>query len=340
VTDGGRAELARHAALLDARRDGGAVRECHGDLHLRNIVLIDGQPTLFDGVEFNDEISCIDVLYDLAFLLMDLRRRGLPRHAGAVWNRYLAETADLDGLPLLPLFLSCRAAVRAKTSATAARLQDDAARRDDLRALAREYLAMAEALLHPPPACLVAVGGLSGSGKSTLAYGLAPAVGAVPGALVIRSDEIRKQLCGVPPLERVGPEGYTPEVTARVYAVVADRARQALEAGVSVIADAVHARAPDRLAIEAVAMAGSVPFIGLWLDAPESTLVTRVGRRVRDPSDADADAIRRQRTGDTGAIGWERLDASLAPDDVLRQALTAVRRLAPQSVPAPSPDAR
>ena len=339
VTDGASAELARHAALLDARRERGAVRECHGDLHLRNIVLINGQPTLFDGVEFNDEISCIDVLYDLAFLLMDLRRRGLPRHASAVWNRYLAETADLDGLPLLPLFLSCRAAVRAKTSATAARLQDDAVRRDDLRALAREYLAMAEALLHPPPACLVAVGGLSGSGKSTLAYDLAPAVGAVPGALVIRSDEIRKQLCGVPPFERLGPEGYAPEVTARVYALLAARARQALEAGVSVIADAVHARAPDRLAIEAVAMAGSVPFVGLWLDASESTLVTRVGSRVRNPSDADADVICRQRTGDTGAIGWERLDASLAPDGVLRQALTAVRRLAPQSAPAPSPDA-
>src|SRR6185436_11718511 len=148
LTDQARREVDRQAALLDARREAGQVRQCHGDLHLRNIVLIDGQPTLFDGVEFNDEIACTDVLYDLAFLLMDLWRRGLPRHANAVWNRYLAETGEFSGLSLLPLFLSCRAAVRAKTSATAARLQPDARRGNELQALAWEYLAMAERLLH------------------------------------------------------------------------------------------------------------------------------------------------------------------------------------------------
>ncbi len=129
VTNDTRYALDLQSELLDARRDAGLVRECHGDLHLRNIVLIDGRPTLFDAIEFNDEIACIDVLYDLAFLLMDLWRRRLPEHANQVWNAYLAETVDLDGLPLLPLFLSCRAAVRAKTSAAAARLQADAARR-------------------------------------------------------------------------------------------------------------------------------------------------------------------------------------------------------------------
>ena len=213
------------AALLDERRASGFVRQCHGDLHLRNIVLLDGRPTLFDGVEFNDKIACTDVLYDLAFLLMDLWRRGLPRHANAVWNRYLSDTGDLDGLSLLPLFLSCRAAVRAKTSATAARLQPDARRGNELQALAREYLAMAERLLHPPRPCLVAVGGFSGTGKSTLALGLAPSVGAVPGAVVIRSDEIRKRLSGVSPLDRLGPEGYSSEMSERVYATVAERAR-------------------------------------------------------------------------------------------------------------------
>ena len=197
-------ELDRRGALLDARREAGLVRQCHGDLHLRNIVMLEGQPTLFDAVEFNDEIACIDVIYDLAFLLMDLWRRQLPRHANAVWNGYLAETADLDGVSLLPLFLSCRAAVRAKTSATAARVQDSPERAGELRALAREYLALAERLLHPAEPCLIAVGGFSGSGKSTLALGLAPSVGAVPGAVVLRSDEIRKRLCGVPLLERLG----------------------------------------------------------------------------------------------------------------------------------------
>lgn len=193
--------------------------KCHGDLHLRNIVLLDGRPILFDGVEFNDEIACTDVLYDLAFLLMDLWRQ-LPRHANAVLNRYLAETEDLAGISLLPLFLSCRAAVRAKTSATAAALQQNAVRRNQLHGIAREYLALAEQLLHPPCPSLVAVGGFSGSGKSTLALGLAPFVGAVPGAVVLRSDEIRKRLCGVPHLQRLGPEGYSAQVSERVYATL------------------------------------------------------------------------------------------------------------------------
>ena len=174
VTSESRRALERVGALLDARQRDGRVRQCHGDLHLRNIVLIDGHPTLFDAIEFNDEIACIDVLYDLAFLLMDLWRRRLPRHANAVWNGYLGETLDLEGLPLLPLFLSCRAAVRAKTSATAAALQDDVTRRDELRDLARAYLDMAGQLLHPPRPALVAVGGLSGSGKSALAAAVAP----------------------------------------------------------------------------------------------------------------------------------------------------------------------
>ena len=120
------AERTRRDSRAPPRR--GFVRQCHGDLHLRNIVLLDGRPTLFDGVEFNDEISCTDVLYDLAFLLMDLWRRRLPRHANAVLNGYLTHAGEWDSLSLLPLFLSCRAAVRAKTSATAAAQATEARR--------------------------------------------------------------------------------------------------------------------------------------------------------------------------------------------------------------------
>jgi aminoglycoside phosphotransferase family enzyme len=116
LTRDARQALTCHRAQLDARRDAGFVRQCHGDLHLRNIVMLDGRPTLFDAIEFNDEIACIDVLYDLAFLLMDLWRRQLPQHANALWNAYLDRTGDLDGLSLVPLFLSCRAAVRASRS--------------------------------------------------------------------------------------------------------------------------------------------------------------------------------------------------------------------------------
>jgi aminoglycoside phosphotransferase family enzyme/predicted kinase len=320
VTSDSRRALERAGALLDARQRDGRVRQCHGDLHLRNIVLIDGHPTLFDAIEFNDKISCTDVLYDLAFLVMDLWRRQLSRHANAVWNGYLAETLDFEGLPLLPLFLSCRAAVRAKTSATAAAMQQDVTRRDELRDLARAYLKMAGDLLHPPGPVLVAIGGLSGSGKSALAAALGPSVGAVPGAVVIRSDEIRKRLCGVDPLQRLGPEGYSSSVTQRVYATMAERAATAVRAGYAAIADAVFARPADRDVIEQAAAATGVPFVGIWLDAPHDVLVARATQRHGDPSDADADVIRRQLAADTGPIVWHRIDGSSALDNVLEQA--------------------
>jgi aminoglycoside phosphotransferase family enzyme/predicted kinase len=321
VTDDASAELDRRGALLDARREAGFVRQCHGDLHLRNIVMLEGHPTLFDAVEFNDEIACVDVLYDLAFLLTDLWRRQLPRHANTIWNGYLAETADLDGVSLLSLFLSCRAAVRAKTSATAARVQGDPERASELRTLAQEYLALAERLLHPAEPCLIAIGGFSGSGKSTLALGLAPSVGAVPGAVVLRSDEIRKRLCGVPPLERLGPEGYAADISQEVYATAARDARTLVRAGQSAIVDAVFANPQDRDAIEHVAANASVSFVGLWLDALAPVLIDRTQRRGGDPSDATADVVRMQLAQDRGAIGWLRIEASAPAEVVLQKAL-------------------
>ena len=321
VTKDARNAVQRDGALLDARRDAGLVRQCHGDLHLRNIVLLDGRPTLFDAIEFNDEIACIDVLYDLAFLLMDLWRRQLPRHANAVWNAYLAETRDFEGVRLLPLFLSCRAAVRSKTSATAASLQSDPQRRDELKAMAGGYLALAQELLRPPPPCLIGIGGFSASGKSTLAHALGPRIGPVPGAVVIRSDEIRKWLCGVEPLHRLGPEGYTPDVSQRVYATVAEHADVLVRNGHAAIADAVFAHRSDRDTIERLAAAAGVPFVGLWLDTPESELIARSARRRFDASDADASVIRNQLAEGTGPIAWHRLDASSSPEDVLQKAI-------------------
>ena len=329
LTESTRRALERHRALLDRRREAGCVRQCHGDLHLRNIVLLDDRPTLFDAIEFNDEISCTDVLYDLAFLLMDLWHRDLPGHANALWNGYLFATNDLEGIPLMPLFLSCRAAVRAKTSATAAGLQSDARRAAELREMARDYLMMAQQLVEPPPAGLIAIGGFSGSGKSTLAKRLAPFIGAIPGAVLIRSDEIRKQLCGVDPLQHLGAAGYTPEITERVYATVRDRAATVIRGGHAAIVDAVFARLSDRETVARAAAAAGVPFAGLWLDAPEAVLMARVGERARDASDADADVIRHQVVEPTGPIAWQRVDASGPAEAV---ALTAVATLRKQLV--------
>jgi hypothetical protein len=153
---------------------------------------------------------------------------------------------------------------------------------------------------------------------------LAPSIGAVPGALVLRSDEIRKRLCGVSPLERLGPEGYTPAVSERVYAALADRASQIMRSGHGVIVDAVHARPAERQAIERLAGDASVPFIGLWLEAPETTLIERTKRRHFDPSDADEAVIRTQHAQDIGPIDWHRIDASLSAEAVLRDVKAVV----------------
>ncbi len=330
--------LEQHRALLDSRRTAGLVRQCHGDLHLRNIVLLDGEPTLFDGIEFNDEIACTDVLYDVAFLLMDLWRRGLHRHASLLWNAYLAETADYEGVPLLPLFLSCRAAVRAKTSATTATLQKDPRLRGESEDLAREYLTLAGQLLAPPPPCLIAVGGLSGSGKSTVAHALAPAIGAVPGAVVLRSDDVRKRICGVDPSVRLGPAGYTSEVSRRVYATLSARARVVIDGGHAAIVDAVWAEPSDRDAIEGVAAAAGVPFVGLWLEAPESTLIARVEQRRDDASDADAAVVRAQRAADVGPIRWVHVDAASTIEDMRQRTIAVLRTRVPATVHDESTD--
>jgi uncharacterized protein len=303
-----RTALVHSASLLELRRETGFVRHCHGDLHLRNIVLCDGSPTIFDGVEFNDEIACVDVLYDLAFLLMDLWRRGMPTHANTVWNGYLAKAGDLAGIGLMRPFLSCRAAIRAKTNVTALRVQAEPARAGELERAAREYLAMAERLLHPPPPCLVAIGGLSGSGKSTVARAIAPFLGAVPGAIVLRSDEIRKQMSGVPMPTRLDCAAYRSEVTSKVYEALMERAGLTLRGGFAAVVDATFLRANDREAIEAVARAAAVPFVGLWLTAPTQMMLERLQARESDASDADAEVLRSQRAQDIGAIAWRRLD--------------------------------
>ena len=321
------AELERQAPLLDRRRAAGFVRQCHGDLHLRNIVLLDGQPTPFDAIEFNDAIACGDVLYDLAFLVMDLWRRGLRPHANVLLAHYMTETLDHEALALMPLFLSCRAAVRAKTSATAAGLQTQADERLALETLAREYLSMSAAFLKPAGPVLVAIGGRSGTGKSTLARALATDIGAAPGAIVLRSDELRKALVGVPSGDRLEADGYATDVTARVYATMADRAASIVKAGHAAVADATFLIAADRAAIENAARAAAVPFVGLWLDAPLDILLARVAGRVGDASDADACVVRQQMREDPGPLTWRRVDASTSVPDVLETA----RRLAVRS---------
>ncbi|PKU26084.1 AAA family ATPase [Telmatospirillum siberiense] len=306
VTDGSLAWLFRLSPLLERRRLNGLVRRCHGDLHLGNICLFKGRPTLFDAIEFNEEFACIDVFYDLSFLIMDLEARGLPDLASAVFNRYLERTGDFDALPALPLFLSLRAAIRAHVCAATA----EAGGRAEKRGEAVAYLARAGAYLAPSPPRLLAVGGLSGSGKSRLAADLAPFVGAAPGAVALRSDVLRKHLAGIDPFTRLSAEGYSEEMTGRTYATLYEQAERILRAGHAVIADAVFSRPEQRAAIEAVASRAGVPFDGLWLDADPKVLRERVDARRNDASDATVAVLERQLTYPLGDIFWRRYDAS------------------------------
>lgn len=322
VNEGCRAALKRVAGMLDKRRDGGRVRRCHGDLHLRNICLLDGRPTLFDCIEFNDDFAIIDTLYDLAFLLMDLGYRGLGGHANRVLNRYLSRTGH-DGLAALPLMLACRAAIRAHVTA---RLAESLAGegRDKAASEARAYLGLALSCLDPAPARLVAVGGLSGTGKSTLARGLAPALGAAPGAVILRSDVIRKRLFGVAETEPLPQDAYRPEVSRRVFAEIERLAASVLAQGHAVIADAVYGEDWQRDGIAAAAARAGVPFDGLWLEAPQRVLEERVDTRRGDASDATSAVVRAQAARIRPPEGWGRIDTGGGKDASLAAARDAL----------------
>lgn len=322
LRDASQAALEEYTALLDRRRAAGRVRRCHGDLHLGNICLIDDQPTLFDCIEFSDLISCIDVLYDLAFLLMDLRHRGLVRQCALVLNRYLDLTDDDDGLPALPLFMSLRAAVRAHVTATGATGLEFNLRQQRL-AEAKSYFELAVDLLRPGPVRLIAIGGLSGTGKSSVAAGIAGGVGIGAGARVLRSDVLRKRLFGKSPEERLPEEAYSQTINDRVYAALESRAAALLTAGHSVVIDAVAAKPTERTAMADLARRTGAGFAGIWLQASEATLLARLAQRGKDASDATASVLRRQLTYDLGAIDWTRVDADRSSDGVIE----TVRRL-------------
>ncbi|WP_035714550.1 AAA family ATPase [Azorhizobium doebereinerae] len=311
--------LAGCADLLRARASAGFVRRCHGDLHLRNIALIENRPVLFDAIEFNPALATCDLLYDLAFLLMDLWERGLKSEANMVFNRYLWAMDDerhYSGLAALPLFLSLRAAIRAKVGA-AALARRNGAGRASAEAEVLAYFRAASDFLSPAPSLLVAVGGLSGTGKSRLAARLAPGLGHAPGAVVLRSDVERKAMHGVGETDRLPAEAYAPGAADAVYARMRRRVDLALAAGSAAVADAVHARAAERDAIAAVAEARHAPFLGLWLTAPVEVLRARVARRKNDASDATPAVVEQQADYDLGPMLWRQVDVSEGSDAAL-----------------------
>ena len=318
IDRGCRAAFVAVAALLDQRRSDGHVRRCHGDLHLGNICLVDNQPTLFDAIEFNDDIATIDTLFDLAFLLMDLEARVSREHANVALNAYLELIPGIAGLAVLPLFLVLRAVIRAHTRAAAAQAQRDMQHRTAMIADAQRHLDWAASLLVTTPPRLVAVGGVSGSGKSTMARGLAPGLGNAPGAVILRSDVVRKELAGVEPTVALPASAYTPEQSARVYAALNARAAAVLAVGLPIVVDAVFLRTHERDAIAGVASAAGVRFDGIWLEPDRDTAARRIKSRRDDASDATA-AVLEMQLGAAPAPprGWHVIDARGEPSQVL-----------------------
>lgn len=311
------AALARLRPSLEQRGNAGFVRRCHGDLHLANIVLIENEPVIFDAIEFDAQIASIDVLYDLAFVLMDLIHAASTAAANSLLNRYLARTPDAnsDALALLPLFMSIRAAVRANV--TLARLAQADDRDGAIRRKATGYFDLACRLIAPAPPRLVAIGGLSGTGKSVLARGLADCLAPPPGAIVLRSDTTRKKLFGIAETDRLPESAYQVGHSSAVYQALAQNAEYILRQGHSVIVDAVYAREDERRAIAQMARSIGVPFTGIFLVADLDTRIARIAGRSGDASDATPAVARQQQTYDLAGLDWHIVDASGTTDDTL-----------------------
>lgn len=304
--------------LLNRRSDRGLVRRCHGDMHCANIVILDGRPVLFDAIEFSEKIATIDVLYDLAFLIMDLLRHGQSRAANLVLNRYLhlrRAEEDLSGLEAFPLFLATRSGVRALVTAD---LVHELPTSEALKhcSTTYDYFKASIDFLKSKAPQLICIGGFSGTGKSTLAATLALSIGPPPGAIHIRSDVERKILAGVAETERLTTEHYSLSNSLKVYEAIFERAERALAAGRAVIVDAVFAHERERHAAENLAKRRGVGFRGFWLEANPETLKARVVLRVGDASDATPDVIDAQLGYDLGNLVWTRVDASGSPEEV------------------------
>lgn len=329
------ASMERLADTFEQRRHQGAVRECHGDLHLANIVRWPQEVTVFDGVEFNPELIWIDVMCDIAFALMDLEHRGAPRHAHRLLSAYLECGGDYPGLVVLDFYKLYRALVRAKIAA----LRRDQLDSDDPASAAAQqeatdYLLLAQRYTAARTPALYITCGLSGSGKSTVAQHLVDEIGAVR----IRSDVERKRLFGMPADARSGAglqeAIYTPEASERTYRRLASLAEAALRAGYTTVVDAAFLHRRQREPFIALARRLQVPCAILVVHAAEQVLAERITARqarAEDPSEATLEVLRHQ----LGQVEWptERESACIRVDTDSTDWAAALRG----ALPAPAP---
>jgi len=295
---------------LKTRGEAGYVRRCHGDLHLRNILLYQGRPVPFDALEFSERFASIDMLYDLAFLLMDLDHRDLVEQQNILLNEYLLRTDELNiaAVKLLSLFMCCRAGIKAMTTAQAA----TACKKPNKAKVqeANQYLKRALQYLQPKRPVVVAIGGFSGSGKSTVARQLSTRVCQSPGAVLFRSDVERKAEFGVDEIETLEAKHYSVENSQRVYERVLRRLKLAVGSQYPVIVDATFLSEDQRKRVAKIASNAGVRFFGFWLMAPVEVMRQRINLRSGDASDADTAVLDKQLKRPKGHIDWHAIDTN------------------------------
>ena len=280
-------EYYAHAGQFKQRCADGYVRECHGDLHLGNIALIDGTAVPFDCIEFSPALRCMDVMSEVAFLMMDLEAHAHRDLAYAFLNAYLEASGDYDGVALLPFYFVYRAVVRAKVYLIrAAQAGTPPAQRQHARDEYQRYIGLAAAHTGMPRGAIIIAHGLSGSGKTTLTQSLAAALGAVR----IRSDLERKRLHGLPALAHTaaatGTGIYAGDATARTYERLLRHARGIAATGMPVIVDATFLQHAQRAAFHALARELDVPFAIVSVIAAHEALLARVEARAARGNDA------------------------------------------------------
>ena len=323
----GNNEWKSKAALMQRRREQGFIRECHGDLHLSNMTLINGQVTLFDCIEFNPQLRWIDVMSETAFLVIDLINVGYEHYAFRLLNHYLQRIGDYQGLALLRYYMVYRALVCAKVSLLRNAQQQNEADFNLANLKYTGFANLAERFTHTPPIALIITHGYSGSGKSTYSDQLAEKMG----ALQIRSDIERKRLFGFQAQVDTGSgidDGlYTKEASRKTYLHLADCAKQVLEAGFSAIVDATFLKTEQREQFKKLASEVGVKFIIIDFQASDEELNRRVAQRKNDASEATL-AVLKQQLQSAQALSTEEqahvITVNTESDKVLDKLLEAI----------------
>ncbi|MDT7042993.1 AAA family ATPase [Candidatus Nitronereus thalassa] len=300
---------ARYETFTDRKRQG-FVRECHGDLHLANVVLIEDMATPFDGIEFSERLRWIDVISDASFFIMDLRARGRSDFAWRFLNAYLEHSGDYAGISVLRFYEVYRALVRTKV----ARIRLDQSHQSDesskqLMEEFHRYIHAAQTLAFPSRPSLMIMHGLSGSGKSTYSQSLLETIGAIR----LRSDIERKRMVGLTPnmesTPELKPKLYGPDTTKRLYIQLRDAAQRLLASDYSVIVDATFLQRQYRDLLRTLAEEVNVPFFIIDVQAPPETLRERIVTRAQQHSDAsEADlAVLQQQKRQQEPLGDDEL---------------------------------